>query len=239
MQLKKVLTTAAATVAASAMVLGSAAGVAHAGDDQRRGPQPAPATTAAPSDAPATATATIGVQQTNVTVVSLVVSDTATSTITVRDGKRGGEPVTWDVPAGTKVSGHYTRLADVKPGFVVHLKGTRTGAATPVADHVVVPGRNKKVEVRGLTVTAVSGSAGTITVRDKRGGTFTWAVRGAKVEGRARSLGALSKGDVVSVRGETVEGTRTGRASIVRIDKDVKPAKPAKAPKPAKPAKRR
>ena len=71
----------------------------------------------------------------------------------------------------------------------------------------------------------MNGGAGTITVRDRKGSTSTWAVRHAKVEGKARRTGDLSKGDVVSLRGETVEGSGKGTASIVRVEKDVKPAK--------------
>lgn len=229
MQIKRVLTNAAAGVAAVALVLGSAAGLAHADEDGSSSTTTSSSATTTASPSPSasptsdTATATIGVKQQNVTVVTLTVSDTATSTITVKDG-RGGQQVTWDVPAGTKVSGFYKELRDVKPGFTIHLKGTRTGSANPVADHVVVPGRNKKVEARSVTVTAVDGAAGTITTRDGKGRTFTWSVRGAKVEGKARSTAALSAGDVVSVRGTSTEGTAKGSASVVRVEKDV-PAK--------------
>lgn len=229
MLLKKLVTTAAATAAAAALTLGVASGVSYADDEgsssggstATASASPSPTATASSSD---TATATIRFQQQNVVITALTISDTATSTITVHD-KRASSTITWDVPREVKMSGYYKQLRDLKVGFTIHLKGFRTGSAAPVAEHIVAPGRNKKVEQRHLTVVAVDGSAGTITVRDKKGNRTTWAVRSARVEGKARSLGALSVGDVVSLRGERVEGSGKGQASIVRVEKDVKPAK--------------
>jgi hypothetical protein len=217
------LTKILSTAAAAALTFGVTAGVSYGAGDVETATTTAPtASTGTTSD---TATATIRVQASNVTITALSVSDTATSTITVRDVRRGTAPVTWDVPAGVRTSGHFKRLSDLRVGFTIHLSGTRTGSAAPVAHHVVAPGRNKKVELRSLTVAAVNGAAGTITVRDKKGTTSTWAVRRAKVEGKAKRLGDLSRGDVVSLRGETVAGSGRGTASIVRVEKDVKPAK--------------
>lgn len=230
MLLKKVVSAAAVALTASALTLSVTAGVAYAGDDApattKQSASPSP--TASSSD---TSTATIGFKQQNVVITALTLpSDTGTATITVKDPKQGST-LTWDVSRDVKVSGYYKKLSDLKPGFTIHLSGTRTGSAAPVADHVVAPGRNKKVELKNVTVTAVSGSAGTITVRDKKGGTTTWTVRSAKVEGKTKRAGDLSAGDVVSIRGTRTEGSPKGAASVVRVEKDVKPATKSKKSK--------
>lgn len=231
MLLEKALKTAALTVTAAAMVLGAATGVSYAGSDGASGgasttasasPSTSPSPTATPSD---TSTATIRFKQQNVVITALSVSDTATSTITVEDRKRGTGTITWNVPRDVKMSGHYKRLRDLQVGFTIHIAGPRAGDAAPTADHIVAPGRNKKVAVRSATVTAVSSAAGTITVTDRQGARTTWSVRGAKVEGKAKSAAALSPGDVVSLRGEMVEGSGKGKASVVRVEKDVQPKK--------------
>lgn len=233
MLLEKALKTAALTVTAAAMVLGAATGVSYAGSDGASGgasttASASPSTTASPSPTATpsdTATATVRFKQQNVVITALSVSDTATSTITVEDRKRGTGTITWNVPRDVKMSGHYKRLRDLQVGFTIHIAGPRAGDAAPTADHIVAPGRNKKVLVRNATVTAVSSAAGTITVTDRQGARTTWSVRGAKVEGKAKSAAALSPGDVVSLRGDMVEGSGKGKASVVRVEKDVQPKK--------------
>lgn len=248
MLLKKVVAAAALAATASALSLVAVAGAAHASDGEdsttsssptvSQSPSPAgdddaddrdddaserqeasatPTATMSPSDS---GTATIRFRQQNVVVVSATVSDSATSTVEVKDAKTG-TVVTWDVPQGVHISGHYKKLSDLRPGFTVHLDGTRTGAANPVADHLVIPGRNKKVALEDQTVVSVSGA--TLTVRDRKGKTSTWDVRHAKVQGKAHKRSALSRGDVVAISGHRVEGAKSGTASVVRVQKDVKP----------------
>lgn len=244
MLFNKVVAGAVTTLAVSALTLGAAAGVSYADPGHGKGPKPAAAvTTVAPAATTGsdTATATIGVVQNNAVVTAVAfTSDTATATITVKDAK-GGAPVTWSVPPTVKISGYYKNVSDVKPGFTVHLGGTRTGTAAPVADRLVLPGRNKKVLLQNVTVLSVSGATGSMTVRDRKGKTSRWGVRGAQVVGKATRLSALSAGDVVSLRGDVVEGASSGKAAVIRIEKDVKPApkKPApKKPAPKKPVKK-
>ena len=233
MHFNKVVAGAVTTLAVSALTLGAAAGVSYADPGKGKGPKPAAVAAAAPAAASGsdTATATIGVTHNNAVVTAVAfTSDTATATITVKDPK-GGAPVTWTVPPTVKISGYYKKVSDVKPGFTVHLAGTRTGEAAPVADRLVLPGRNKKVLLQNVTVLSVSGATGSMTVRDKKGKTSRWGVRTAQVVGKATRLSALSAGDVVSLRGDVVEGASSGKASVIRIEKDVKPAatkKPAK-----------
>ena len=239
MQLKKVVAGAVTTIAVSALTLGTAAGASYAEPGHGKGPKPAPAVVAsapAVESVSATPTATTRrFQQSNVVVLAVSpAAATATATISVRDPKRGGAAITWNVAPNARYSGYYKKLSDIKVGFTIHLAGPRTGDEAPTADHVIAPGRNKKVLVQNVTVTAVSGS--TVTTRDKKGKTFRWDVRGAKVAGKASRLAALSPGDVVDVRGEAVEGAASGRASVVRVTKDV-PAK--KKPAPKKPAKKK
>lgn len=242
----KVVAGAVTTLAVSALTMGAAVGVSYADPGHGKGPKAAPAvaTTAPAAESVSdTATATIAVKSNNAVVTAVTfVSDTATATITVKD-RKGGAPVTWDVPPTVQVSGFYKKVSDVQPGFTVHLSGTRTGTAAPVADRLVLPGRNKKVLVQNVTVLSVSGATGSMTVRDNKGQTFRWGVRGAKVVGKASRLSALSAGDVVSLRGDVVEGAAAGQATVVRIEKDAKPAakKAAKKPvkKPAKPVKKK
>ena len=211
-------------------VAASGGAVAHAADK----PDPARKAPAAPAAQPAdaapasaTATATIRMQAANQVVVAVTFGESATSTatITVRDPKRGNAELTWNVAPNARFSGYYKRLADIRPGFVVHLAGPRTGNEAPTADHIIAPGRNKKVLVQNVTVTAVSGARMTITTRDRSGASVTWRVGKAKVTGAAKRLGDLSVGDVVDVRGEVVEGSRSAVATTVRVGKDVKPAK--------------
>jgi hypothetical protein len=226
--LKKVLTTAAVTVTAAALTLGVAGGVSYADGPGTRSTEPTATASASPSPsatASDTSTATIRLSQQNVVITALTLSDTATSTITVEDRKHSPRTITWNVPREVTMSGYYKKVSDLRVGFTIHIAGPRTGDAAPTADRIVAPGRNKKVHLQHVTVTAVSGSAGTITVRDKKGRTSTWDVRSAKVQGKGRRTADLSTGDVVSLRGQAVEGSSKGAASVVQIEKDVKPAK--------------
>lgn len=231
----KFLSTVALTVTAAALTLGVTSGVSYAGSNDRgdrsasaprasSGESAPRTTTAATSD---TATATVRLKQQNVVIRALSISDTATSTITVEDRRRSPQMITWNVPSDVKMSGFYTKLSDLQVGFTLHIAGSRTGDAAPTADHIVAPGRNKKVHLHDVTITAVNGAAGTITVRDKAGSTSTWSVRSARIDGKTKRKGDLSPGDVVSLRGERVEGSRKGAASVVRVQKDA-PAKTKK-----------
>ena len=189
-------------------------------------------TSSTSSDSDTSATPTVRMQQQNVVVTSITqASDTATATVTVRDPKRGDAVTIWNVSRTVKVDGAYKRFSDIRVGFRIHLAGPRTGTANPTADHIVVPGSNKKVlrlEMRKVTVLTVTDSAGkptSMTVRTSSGGTFTWTLDNAKIQGGKHR--DLSAGDTVSVRGQRLEGANSGAATIVKIDRDKK-AKPAK-----------
>lgn len=203
-------------------------------------PSPTSSTSSPTSSTPqdASATPTVRMQQQNVVVTALTTgSDTATATLTVRDPRRGNALTTWNVSPTVQVDGAYRRFEDLRVGFRIHLAGPRTGTAAPTAEHIVVPGSNKKlvrVEMRKVTVLTVSGPAArptSMTVRTVSGATFGWALDRAVLQGGKRK--DLSAGDTVSVRGQRLEGSSTGAASVVRIDKNGR-AKPVKQAKPAK-----
>ncbi len=136
--LSKVLLTAAATVAATALSLGAAVGLSYAADaPPTTAPATASTTPTASTDAPATATATMTVRV-HMTNVKVTFNDGKTLTVVGIDQPSVGG--TWTAAKSVKVNlrGGKGSLRDVLVGMRVHVAGTSTAGVLTV-DHVVVP----------------------------------------------------------------------------------------------------
>lgn len=72
-----------------------------------------------------------------------VVSIDATSLVVTAAGATS----TWTVSAATRWTGAFKDPAQIKPGMVIHLRGTKVGDVS-TATHVVTPGKNKAKQAK-------------------------------------------------------------------------------------------